>query len=350
MKGVKGSRDGALPRIPVASFLGLCPAAKPPKAFARQCRDCESPSWSGYCNRCSKRYSRENFLFLWGERGLDRRAILDALLEAVGYANRNYDWADERQAFLEALDDDAEPEVFRQILSEGGLEEIIQERDERTKGAKGRQAAATKARWAERRKPVPALILTPAEAQIHARALLSERPKYPGEMRLSTNTLWRYQDEIQLQVLCIAGTDLSKASAVLGRSETSIVHRAKDAGMKLPKSWWAVIPSKPRKLAEPRWVPMAYPYVSAKRAENAQVLEVNELVARYLPGRADICQEILLALWEKRVTMEQLRKQGQSLRSFVRQFYKSNHELAGYAGSLDAEIQGTDGLRLIDTI
>lgn len=275
---------------------------------------------------------------------MPREDILDALLEELGWENRNYDLADERDAFMVALEANAEPEVFRDILRDAGLEGIIDARDERRLRGREEWLSALRNRPRPQGRPVPALVLTKDEARLHARALLLERPRYPDGLRLNTHTPWAYQDEIYLQVLCIAGSDINAASAVLGRSATAVAHRASDAGMSIPKAWRALIASKtPRKPAEPRWVPMAYPYVSAKRAENAHVLEVNSLVAKYLPGRADICQEILLALWEKRVTMETLRKQGQNLRAFVKQFYKANHELGGYASSLDAPITGRDG-------
>lgn len=272
----------------------------------------------------------------------------------MGFENRNYDLADEREAFMAALDANAEPEVFRDILCEAGLEGILDARDERRQKHRADYLAAHRAwvaRRIARRRSVPVLVLTTAEARIHAAALLAEGARYPSGHRWNTHTEWAYQDEIYLQVLCIAGSDIETAANVLGRSATSVAWRARDAGMSLPSTWWALIKSKkPRKPAEPRWVPMAYPYVSAKRAENAQVLEVNTLVARYLPGRGDICQEILLALWEKRVTMETLRKQGQHLRAFVTQFYKANHEKDGYARSLDAPLFAGSTYSLMDTI
>lgn len=349
----RGPRGGAPPRPPISAFFDLPRIAAPPPEFRRDCRACGTPSYSGGCDRCSRRSTREDFIARWEGRGLPRGDILDALLIELGWENRNYDLADEREAFMAALEANAEPEVFRDILREAGLEGIVDSRD--AKRVTDRESwLAQHSAWAAsraNRRAVPALILTPDEARIHARALLAERPRYPGAWRLNTGLTWAYQDEIYLQVLCIGGADIDRASAALGRSPSSIAWRARDAGMTLPKAWRPLVASKaPRKPAEPKWVPMAYPYVSAKRAENAHVLEVNSLVARYLPGRADICQEILLALWEKRVTMDDLRKQGTQLRSFVKQFYKSNHELGGYARSLDAPLMAGSEFSLMDTI
>lgn len=336
-------------RIPVAAFLGAPVQSNPPPTFRRQC-DCGAACYSTRCDRCSKRASRQAFLRKWDARGLSRAEVIDHLLESVGWTNRNYDFSEERQAFLDALEDGAEPEVFRQIMSDGGLADEIEERDGRRQEGKKGHAAYLKARWSAQKKPVPALILTAAEARIHATELLRERQHWKGAY-LFAHSEWSYQDDIYLQVLCIAGSDIERAASALGRTPASIAWRASDAGMAIPSVWRKLIAAKRKhKPTEPKWVPMAYPYVSAKRAENAQVLEVNRLVAQYLPGRADICQEILLALWEKRVTMEELRKQGQKLRSFVRQFYRSNYEMGGYAKSLDAPLTPNSEFSLMDTL
>lgn len=333
-------------RFPVAAFLGQPIVAKPLPSWSRRECGCGAQCSSTRCDRCSKRATREFFLAKWDARPLDRGLILDALLADLGWVNRNYDFSEERQAFLAALEDGAEPEVFRQILAEGGLEEVIEERDGRRQRGLESARATHKAYWRAQTKSVPALVLTAGEARIHATELLAQ----PARMRWS-HARWAYQDEIYLQVLCIAGSDIERAGAALGRTPEAVAWRAADAGMTLPPAWRKLTASKtPRKPAEPRWVPMAYPYVSAKRAENAQVMEVNRLVAEYLPGRADICQEILLALWEKKVTMDELRKQGKALRSFVRQFYKTNHEMSGYARSLDAPLTRDSEFSLMDTI
>jgi hypothetical protein len=352
MIALLNSKRPASFRIPLSAFIDLPIMAKPGAAFRMECA-CGSVSWSPRCHRCNKKESRARFLAKWDCR-YSREEILDAILAELGWTNRNYDFSDERQAFLAALEANAEPETFRQILAEGGLDGIIEERDEarqeRTQAGAKAHAAKLKARWDADSVPVPALVLTPAEAKIHATELL-RRPRFWADWHMQTGSRWGYQDEIYLQVLCIAGSDLKRAAEVLGRSPSSIAWRASDAGMMLPPAWRRVIASKaPRKPANPRWVPMAYPLRSEGRRGNAELMEVNRLVADYLPGRADICQEIMLALWEKKVTMEDLRKQGASLRSFVRQFYRSNYEGSGYAKSLDASLTPNGAFSIMDTL
>lgn len=338
-----------LPRFPVSAFLGQPVIVRPGAGLGMLCA-CGVPCWGFRCDRCSKRATREAFLAKWEARKLPWEAILNHLLDQIGWTSRNYDFSEERQAFLDALADDAEPEVFRQILSEGGLEEAIEDRDARRRAGANKAAAARKAYWRAQDKQVPALVLSGAEARIHAKELLGQRNRWGG-LRANNGLRWGYQDQIYLQVLCIAGTDIEQAADVLARPASAVAWCAREAGMTLPASWRKLIVSTvKRRAAFPRWAPMAYPYVSAKRAENAQVIEVSRLVAEYLPGRADICQEILLALWEKRVTMDDLRKQGTQLRSFVRQFYKSNHELSGYARSLDAPLTPNSDFSLMDTL
>jgi hypothetical protein len=80
---------------------------------------------------------------------------------------------------------------------------------------------------------------------------------------------------------------------------------------------------------------LSYPYIAVKRDEHADLLAVNALVPAWMPGREDVCQEIMLALWEKQITLEQLKANRVDLRSFVRSFTKANYEAGGFAISLD---------------
>lgn len=77
---------------------------------------------------------------------------------------------------------------------------------------------------------------------------------------------------------------------------------------------------------------MNYPFLRAPRDEHAELMEVNSLVPQ-IPGRADVVQEIMLALFEGTATMEAIRAGG--WRPYVRRFYSTNHEQAGHAISMD---------------
>lgn len=88
------------------------------------------------------------------------------------------------------------------------------------------------------------------------------------------------------------------------------------------------------RIREPRVV-MSYPFVGKPRDEHAELLAVNKLVPQ-MPGREDICQEIMLALWEKKISLDDLKANRADIRGFVRRFTKDNYEVGGYAISLDA--------------
>lgn len=84
---------------------------------------------------------------------------------------------------------------------------------------------------------------------------------------------------------------------------------------------------------------LAYPYIAVKRDEHADLLAVNSLVPASMPGREDVCQEIMLALWERRITLDQLKANRADLRAFVRSFTRDNYEAGGYAISLDVPMR-----------
>lgn len=65
---------------------------------------------------------------------------------------------------------------------------------------------------------------------------------------------------------------------------------------------------------------------------------VNAIVPR-LPGREDICQEIMLAIWDGKFTLEHLQANSGDVRSFVRTHYRNNFETGGYAISLDVPMK-----------
>jgi hypothetical protein len=80
---------------------------------------------------------------------------------------------------------------------------------------------------------------------------------------------------------------------------------------------------------------LAYPYIVKQRDEHADLLAVNAIVPRGVEGREDICQEIMIALWEKRITLDQLKAARENVRGLVRAFNRANFEQSGFAVSLD---------------
>lgn len=79
---------------------------------------------------------------------------------------------------------------------------------------------------------------------------------------------------------------------------------------------------------------LAYPYVSAARSIDGDLLLVNALVP-HMEGREDVCQEIMIALWEKRITLDEVKSNRANLRKFISEFRRDNYEAGGYAVSLD---------------
>lgn len=83
-----------------------------------------------------------------------------------------------------------------------------------------------------------------------------------------------------------------------------------------------------------------YPYIIATNNSDAElVLAVNKLVPRVYPSdiRADICQEMMLALLEGSVTISELQARQTQSAWFLRKFYKDNFEKQGRAISLDTK-------------
>jgi hypothetical protein len=86
---------------------------------------------------------------------------------------------------------------------------------------------------------------------------------------------------------------------------------------------------------------LAYPFMVQPRDEHALLLAVNNWVPHYIPGREDICQEIMLAVLDGRVTIDALagRKQmgtKKEIRKFIGSFSRGNYEYGGFALSVDA--------------
>ncbi len=91
---------------------------------------------------------------------------------------------------------------------------------------------------------------------------------------------------------------------------------------------------KPIRISRERRVIIAYPYIVKPSDEHAELLAVNTLVPQ-MPGREDICQDIMLALWEKKITLDELKANRHRVREFVTAFRRKNMEASGYAVSLD---------------
>lgn len=155
-----------------------------------------------------------------------------------------------------------------------------------------------------------------------------------------TKTHWRPDDVFKLEVLCEADAPLEGSADAIGRTPTSIAHHARTLRMPLPKEWATLIAPKRTKKKPSFSAPlMAYPYVSKATEHNAILLEVNNLVPKSMHEsiRADVCQEMMVAILEGRTTIEQLKARGRGAAYFIRRFWKQNHEDAGRAISFSIQ-------------
>lgn len=157
-------------------------------------------------------------------------------------------------------------------------------------------------------------------------------PAFMGDTRFN-NRRWTEAEHANLKTLCQGRVDVEKAASILGRSPKSIAWRASDHGLGPSPEWRALLSG--RKGLGGQRIQLAYPYIIRARDEHADLLAVNSIVPAYMPGREDVCQEVMLALWEKRITLDQLRANSKNLRPFIRQFSAANYENGGYALSLD---------------
>lgn len=96
------------------------------------------------------------------------------------------------------------------------------------------------------------------------------------------------------------------------------------------------VPPRPkpiRKRPVTRATMLAYPFIVKPREEYADIIKINTLVPKSLPGRADVCQAIMLAILEGETSLEALHARGAGF--FIKRFYSQNHEQAGHAIPLD---------------
>lgn len=158
------------------------------------------------------------------------------------------------------------------------------------------------------------------------------RPAYMNGLLLNRGLTWAEQDSVRLRVLAESASDIERSSLALGRPATALAWRAYDEGLTLPPEWAKLIrPICVRRA--PQEPLLCYPYVKKVRPENADLLRANSLIPRGLPEaiRADVVQEMMLALYEGKVSMESLEKHSKSVQWFIAKFYREQrpyHEVS----------------------
>lgn len=175
------------------------------------------------------------------------------------------------------------------------------------------------------------------------------RPRYRWGGWHSTGQHWQRDEIVALKALVDAQAPLEKSADGLGRSPTSIAHRAYDTGLEIPLEWKRAIWKRTKRtiLRSPAG---QYPYITNVRGEYADLLSVNSLVPRGLPDwmRADVCQQIMFDLLDKRITLPELRAEKGLIGQYTKAYRRENMEAGGYAISLDAPMR--DGRHWYDVL
>lgn len=147
----------------------------------------------------------------------------------------------------------------------------------------------------------------------------------------NTNHNWSQADQLKLEILCEADADPDASADALGRKPSALVWRARELNITLPRQWVNLIrPKRPIKLREPV---ASYPYIVKPRAEHIDLLAINAVIPDSIPDdmRADICQEIMVAILEGRTSINAIKSKSRSAQYFMRKFYRDNYEQGGHA-------------------
>lgn len=201
-----------------------------------------------------------------------------------------------------------------------------------------------------------------------ANVILDQGSKYLTGSRFGF-LRWTPQEEAAVFTLCGANSNIEICADVLGRWPRAIAQRATDNRLSMSREWWSQLlsPTQMAKrqdvlarraerhrlrdvlIAEKRAARMdavlrgrtAYPFVAEEKPETVDLLEVNDLVPKGLPEwiRADICQNIMLALLEKETTLTELKANRASANFFVRKFYREegDHRLVSLESDDDTQ-------------
>ena len=160
------------------------------------------------------------------------------------------------------------------------------------------------------------------------------RQRYIGGAFYSTRTWWTDAEKDALGRFISGGYGPSESAEALGRTESSIANYARDHGLILPAEWKKLIAPRNRTTSPPQ-IALAYPYIVTGRPSHSDLLAINALVPHTYPEhmRADICQEMLLAVFEDRITIDEIKSHRQEAAWFLKKFWRDNYEDAGRAVS-----------------
>lgn len=160
-----------------------------------------------------------------------------------------------------------------------------------------------------------------------------------GGSWVGTGTWWTAPEKTFLSECVAKNASLEAVADALGRTPKSVANRVREMRLAFPKVW---LPARPPRLN------LAYPFIAKRRDEHADLLAVNGLVPQGMPGREDVCQELLLAVLEGSVSVAALKSDRAFLRATITRLRRENFESGGYAISLDEP--RPDGRTWYDTL
>jgi hypothetical protein len=244
--------------VPVASFLDIPRVGRFVSVRPRdigQCSECGERSMGVRCARCRQRQVRADFIAGCEERQGNATAIFQAMITQAAWEGSWEDGtlarvviapeagpeeeiirSDLTEAFSIAMEANAEPEVFRQLVIDAGHADVIAERDARALEKEQNRVARAEARQRGYATPPPLLLISPSEAREQAKELIA-KPRFSGGRWLATRSRWLHSDYVALQVFLRARTDPAIAADAVGRSPTSMAWRAHEVGFHLPEAW-----------------------------------------------------------------------------------------------------------------
>lgn len=164
---------------------------------------------------------------------------------------------------------------------------------------------------------------------------------------------WKNTDIFKLDILCEADADVHGAADALGRPPKTLAHKARDLGLVLPIEWSRLIrPKYVPRLRRPKDAILNYPYITKPRDEHADLLAINEIIPKSIPDnmRADMCQEIMLAILEGQTTLAALKEKSRSGTYFIKKFYHDNYEDGGHAISFSQNDEGWNSDRIASSV
>lgn len=168
-----------------------------------------------------------------------------------------------------------------------------------------------------------------------------KHPRYMGGLWLDTRLHWSDEDLDLLAAAADLKISYDAAANTLGRNPTALVAKALQERILIPREWRSLVYN--YKKREPK-LKLQYPYIVQPDERHADLIAVNRMVSRALPGREDVCQDVMLALWESRTSLSELRTDPKALKAFIRSFRKASFERSGYnVESMDVTIHSNDG-------